>query len=269
MAEHSTLPFSQLHVAKFDQGTDAAKGSPSGVGDAYYASDTNVLYIADAAGTAWVASDLNKINTTGDLVLGQNSILVTELASDPSTPATGKWKVYAKAGGLYYVDDAGAVTGPLGSGGGGGFTKYAKINTGTCNSGASPSSGVEYQVINFTQEMEVGANFFDAGSDDDIFTIPSGEDGDYLVGFRINMNDTGYDAAWQCRMKKNTTTILTHTHEMEVSLNASYDDNTMTASTFITLAATDTLKLYCVAWASMSAAALDWDTGEMWLARIA
>lgn len=36
-----------------------------------------------------------------------------EQASDPSTPASGKWKLYFKSGGLYLIDDAGTVTGPL------------------------------------------------------------------------------------------------------------------------------------------------------------
>jgi hypothetical protein len=37
-----------------------------------------------------------------------------EQGSDPSTPASGKWKVYFKSDGLYIVDDAGTVVGPLG-----------------------------------------------------------------------------------------------------------------------------------------------------------
>lgn len=41
------------------------------------------------------------------------SVLFGELASKPTTPAAGKWRVYAKADGLYYVDDAGTETGPL------------------------------------------------------------------------------------------------------------------------------------------------------------
>lgn len=36
-----------------------------------------------------------------------------ELASDPSTPATGQWRLYFKSGGLYHIDDTGSVTGPL------------------------------------------------------------------------------------------------------------------------------------------------------------
>jgi hypothetical protein len=37
-----------------------------------------------------------------------------EQGSDPTTPAANKWKLFFKAGGLYLVDDAGVVTGPLG-----------------------------------------------------------------------------------------------------------------------------------------------------------
>jgi hypothetical protein len=41
-----------------------------------------------------------------------------EQGSDPSTPASGKWKVYLKADGLYIIDDAGVITGPMISKGG-------------------------------------------------------------------------------------------------------------------------------------------------------
>lgn len=40
----------------------------------------------------------------------------SEQASDPSTPGANKWKLYFKSGGLYFVDDAGTVIGPLGGG---------------------------------------------------------------------------------------------------------------------------------------------------------
>jgi hypothetical protein len=46
----------------------------------------------------------------------------SEQGSDPATPAAGKWKLYFKAGGIYHIDDAGVVTGPLSTGGSGGHT---------------------------------------------------------------------------------------------------------------------------------------------------
>lgn len=42
----------------------------------------------------------------------------TEQVADPDTPAAGHWRLFFKAGGLYLIDDTGAVTGPLGTGGG-------------------------------------------------------------------------------------------------------------------------------------------------------
>lgn len=47
------------------------------------------------------------------------SVLFDEQAGDPSTPASGFWRAYMKSDGLYVIDDAGSVTGPLGTGGGG------------------------------------------------------------------------------------------------------------------------------------------------------
>lgn len=47
-----------------------------------------------------------------------SSILFDEQASDVSTPATGFWRAFFKSDGLYVIDDAGVVSGPLGAGGG-------------------------------------------------------------------------------------------------------------------------------------------------------
>ena len=55
------------------------------------------------------------------------SVLFGELASAPTTPAAGNWRVYTKPDGLYVVDDAGTETGPLGSGGGVTTTKVKYV----------------------------------------------------------------------------------------------------------------------------------------------
>ena len=47
-------------------------------------------------------------------------IIGSEQASDPVAPGAGTRKLYAKADGWYDEDSTGAVTGPLGAGGGGG-----------------------------------------------------------------------------------------------------------------------------------------------------
>jgi hypothetical protein len=57
-----------------------------------------------------------------------SKIVLTEEAGVPSTPAAGKWTLYTKAGGLYYLDDAGSEIGPLSA-----LTKaaYTDVATGT------------------------------------------------------------------------------------------------------------------------------------------
>lgn len=59
------------------------------------------------------------------------SLLFDEQVADPTTPASGFGRLYVKAGALYFIDDAGAVTGPLGAAGGGsGITQaYLGYNT--------------------------------------------------------------------------------------------------------------------------------------------
>lgn len=44
------------------------------------------------------------------------SIPMTDQTVTPTTPSTGKSRIFTKADGLYWVDDTGAVTGPLVSG---------------------------------------------------------------------------------------------------------------------------------------------------------
>lgn len=44
-----------------------------------------------------------------------NNIVLTDQGSTPTTPASGKTRVYSRSTGLFVVDDAGTVTGPLAS----------------------------------------------------------------------------------------------------------------------------------------------------------
>lgn len=54
--------------------------------------------------------------TVDDFALPQ--LTFEEQASDPATPASGFGRLFIKADGIYFIDDAGTVTGPLGGGGG-------------------------------------------------------------------------------------------------------------------------------------------------------
>jgi hypothetical protein len=56
-----------------------------------------------------------------------DSVQMDEQASTPATPAAGKSVIFLKADGLYVVDDAGDVTGPLVSAAGGGYTQGARV----------------------------------------------------------------------------------------------------------------------------------------------
>ena len=62
-----------------------------------------------------------------------NGFLADELGSDPSDPPSGTRRIYPKSDGWYDIDDAGAVTGPLGAGGGGGAPTDAKYLTTAAN----------------------------------------------------------------------------------------------------------------------------------------
>src|SRR5687768_16234214 len=52
-------------------------------------------------------ADLETLDTDG--------LSFQEQGSDPATPASTDWRLYFKSGGMYHIDDAGAVTGPLGA----------------------------------------------------------------------------------------------------------------------------------------------------------
>lgn len=60
--------------------------------------------------------------------------LTFQEGSAPTTPASTKWKVYAKTDGLYFMDDAGTETGPLVDSGSGGIA-YGTAFPGTPSTG--------------------------------------------------------------------------------------------------------------------------------------
>lgn len=65
-----------------------------------------------------------------------SKITLQEESSTPSTPASGYWIIYVKSDGLYIVDDLGNVTGPFGTGGGGGVSDGDKGDIIISSSGA-------------------------------------------------------------------------------------------------------------------------------------
>lgn len=61
-------------------------------------------------------------------------VTMAEQASDVATPGAGLWRIYPKSDGLYLIDDAGTVVGPLGAGGGGGGGDASWTNATLTNS---------------------------------------------------------------------------------------------------------------------------------------
>lgn len=53
---HSLLPFDELHISKLRSGTEAnLPAEPAGAGDVYWATDTQILYLPNAAADEWLA----------------------------------------------------------------------------------------------------------------------------------------------------------------------------------------------------------------------
>lgn len=120
-------------------------------------------------------------------------IQFTEKASAPSTPTTGDWKLYFKAGGLYTIDDAGTET-LLGAGGGGDATGIALTN--------ATELTIATGAVTKTQTYHSIDTEGDAASDD-LDTISGGTAGEVLYLFAINDTRTVV-------LKNGTGNILTY-----------------------------------------------------------
>lgn len=107
-----------------------------------------------------------------------STLLFSEQASAPATPATGDWRVYFKSDGLYVVDDAGSETGPLSTGGG--ATSFVGVKA-TRSAAYSMASGTP-TAYPFDAESFDTDTFHDTGTNPSRLTIPSGKAGKYLVG---------------------------------------------------------------------------------------
>jgi hypothetical protein len=88
-------------------------------GSIYSCSTHNLVYKSNYAGNSWAT--WATLGGTGIADQGAFTYLdATDQGSDPASPAAGKHRFYAKAGGLYVKDSSGTVVGALGTGGGGG-----------------------------------------------------------------------------------------------------------------------------------------------------
>lgn len=83
---HVALPFDELHRAKIQTGLSAnLPATPDGVGDMYYAKDTQQIYVANSVGTSWGAltgqasiSDLSDVDSTLTPTVNQTLVYSSE-----------------------------------------------------------------------------------------------------------------------------------------------------------------------------------------------
>lgn len=88
------------------------------------------------------------------------SVLFEEQAGAPTTPASGFWRIFTKSDGLYIVDDAGTVTGPFGTGGGGSAVANGArtVLTGGDYSGLSSTTFADLDATNAKLTLTTGAH---------------------------------------------------------------------------------------------------------------
>lgn len=85
------------------------KGAAAAIGDAYYNTTSNLIryYV----GSGWInLADESSAQTLSNKAFS-DSVLFSELGSDPATPSSGKRRIFAKAGGFYQKNSAGIVAG--------------------------------------------------------------------------------------------------------------------------------------------------------------
>jgi hypothetical protein len=85
------------------------------------------------------------------------SVLFDEQAGDPSTPASGFWRAYFKSGGLYVIDDAGSVVGPLAPAAGASNLQAAKYQRTSANYTTTSTSFADVDGTNMSLAITTGA----------------------------------------------------------------------------------------------------------------
>lgn len=282
-ADLPNVAFNNKFTAKVASGAISARpGFPAGIGDAYYATDIQQLYIANNTGSSWIQYDLGAIaagdydfllrgggnSMTGELQMETNAIHFTERGVRPSLPGYGEWKLYFKPDGLYTVDYVGTETGPLGAGGGGSgsLSDYARISGGS-RTIATPSSNVIYQIQDFSADYDsLGA--FDELGNDDVLTIPGGKGGIYMIGFEITVLQYVTAMALTVLLRRNGGTISRATSEYDAAINSNYTSHSISGSTQIALDDYDVISLWLDGYASWTSNNLQIQGGVIWLTRL-
>jgi hypothetical protein len=190
----------------------------------------------DATGGDLLAD--GSVPMTADFDNAANAQLFTEI-STPSNPATGDWKVYAKTDGLYYLEDDGTETGPLGTSSGGG------VDSGCLMTGPDSVTAVtngSSTTADFATEQYDTASYIDLVSDSTIVTIPS--DGLYtLTAWARVSTGAGPDGSFRMTISRSGAGYERHAGDTAI-IDVDSDNWFLSASLGpVNLSSTDTISL--------------------------
>lgn len=137
--------------------------------------------------------------------------------TDPSTPASGKLRVYGKTTGFYYITDAGTVVGPLLDE----DLHDALDHTGLTGVGGSSFAGAkaysssvqsftagQFAAFTFASEEYDSDSYHDTSSNTSRMTIPVGKAGKYLLQGGTFWNSYTGSTASYIGFRKNGTTAI-------------------------------------------------------------
>jgi hypothetical protein len=123
-------------------------------------------------------------------------IIGAEQGSDPAAPAASQRKLYAKADGWYDIDDAGTVTGPLGTSGGGSgtFVGCKAVRSAVQSLTNNTNTAIAF---NATDEYDTNA-IHDPATNNTRLTVPAGKGGVWRFTYSIEFatNATGLRTAF-------------------------------------------------------------------------
>lgn len=145
------------------------------------------------------------------------SLLFDEQASDPATPAAGFGRLYVKSDGVYFVDDAGVVTGPLSEAApGGGFPTFSGVSL--TKSATQSVNSTSSTAITFDGETFDTDAYHDNVTNPSRITVPA--TGYYMVGGSIEITGLNSGKYLILRLRKNGTTVLDGRSRQYSALNA-------------------------------------------------
>jgi hypothetical protein len=201
----ANIAFASRFTAKLNSGAAASRpSSPAGVGDTYFATDTNVLSLANAAGTGWTTFSLNNIGSvdpvnyllldgsramTGQLQMAANAIRMTQIAT-PSSPPSTNFLIYPKSDGKLYILNSSGVEAQVGGGSASSVT-FAGVRL-SASSALSQTTDATWADIPFGSGTKTydSNNYHDTVTNNARMTVPSGKAGKYHITGQVRAGES-------------------------------------------------------------------------------